>query len=427
MSDLTDVCFVSSSSSSSSSSRSSNSRRRFGTHSKPERRRHSFHRIFLPHSTNIFLRTMALRLLARGYLLCIFISVLLHHCPNLPFTALWAIAQWFPSYALQRQLQEKAWKHWEHDRAATAVNKTLRIQIDIPVVDVQRQRTRLLSYLQETYGNDWRKRPLLLQGLWTQEELRNSSRKLSLSGLLKEELQIPYFSDARIKGALAPDQSGSISDIVRNITELGAPHKIGTQYFVQIYPELIQEVAPAEIVSLLFGNYFEPKFIKGSGPFGMFPAMTTVPVFVAQSQRSKQPNSKTENAVPFTGLHCEPIGNVAVQLSGQKKWTLVSPEYSHLIRPSLAPDGRAFFASNVDLTTNAANYVPMYSATTKAGDAIWVPTWTWHRVDYLPSKDIAIGGSLFHFRPLDFVANNPLFAGMILPALFLELIGYNTQ
>lgn len=170
---------------------------------------------------------------------------------------------------------------------------------------------------------------------------------------------------------------------------------------------------------------------------------------------SADDDTKTQEGVPppaHTALHCEPIGNVAVQLSGQKQWTLVRPEFSNRLRPSIAPDGRAFFASWLSswprstASPEEGSIVPFYHAVTDAGDAIWVPTWTWHRVDYVsthaatssqdnatsnsdsPSlQSIAIGASLFHFRPVDFLLNNPLYAVLILPAIVLELIGYKTQ
>jgi hypothetical protein len=43
------------------------------------------------------------------------------------------------------------------------------------------------------------------------------------------------------------------------------------------------------------------------------------------------------------------------------------------------------------------------------------------------SSDIAIGASIFHFRPLGFIQNNPLFAFLIIPAIVLELVGFKTQ
>jgi len=400
----------------------------------------------------------------------------------------------------------------------------------------------LPEYLIASYGPDWIRRPLLLQQLWTPEELREDDeeegvseekeeqqcddnpqataatsttqtrerkrkrkRHLSLAGLLETNVSIPYFTDARLEGALSPDQTGRVQDIVRNMTAHGAPHKIGSQLLVQAFPEWIQEVAPVEILTPLFGDYFTADAVKGSGPYRFFPALTTVPVFVAstatadttattadkthqsQSSPAKQPPAKQPS--PFTALHCEPIGNIAVQLAGRKVWTLVRPEFSAWLQPTLAPDGRAFYAAQVKDYVQRG--IPTYTnVVTAAGDALWVPPWTWHRVDYAPepvvaaaatpaaattaatvttetpsscseedngnsndggatcsssstltsaasaspsssssstSSNLAIGASLFHFRFQDFVRNHPLFAVMILPAMVQELVGYKTQ
>ena len=366
--------------------------------------------------------------------------------PVLTHTSAWAVGQWLPSsFSIARQLQESAWDYWEESYNNNNKNQQEPLQLDIPIVHVQQHRDNLAEYLEQTYGTDWRRRPLLFKGLWTTEQLSDPNRRLSLAGLFQESLQIPYFTDARIPGALTPDQHAPVRDIVRNMTR-GMPHKIGTQWIVQQQPKLLQEVAPHDIVTTLFGNYFAPVSVTGGGPFHLFPALTTVPVFIANgTQTAGKVNTTTNNnnQKPFTALHCEPIGNVAVQLSGRKQWTLVSPEYSWQMRPSVAPDGRAFFASWItDIGQQQEQQqqysIPTYTAITAAGDAIWVPTWTWHRVDYIPSSasdhdgdddndELAIGASLFHFRPVDFVRNNPIFAILILPAIVMELIGYKTQ
>ena len=154
--------------------------------------------------------------------------------------------------------------------------------------------------------------------------------------------------------------------------------------------------------------------------------MTTVPVFVAPTVSAdadpanndkKDSSNTTLSLPPHTALHCEPISNIAVQLAGEKQWILVSPQHSHLLRPSLAPDGRAYIASHV---ANTAAVVPHYAVTTAAGDALWIPTWTWHHVAYTSSTttitstnaSLALGASLFHFVPSSFVRNNPLFAAL---------------
>jgi hypothetical protein len=380
---------------------------------------------------------------------------------------LWAAVQYLPwTWRLRTTVQEAAWQAssspllWdniqntnqeeegEHQQGQRQQQPRTRNET-VPSVDVQAHRNNLTGFLESTYGRDWRARPLLLKGLWTLDELRDRNRRLTLDGLLKENLTVPYFSDARVRHALTPDRAAPIQDIVHNISRNGMPHKIGTQLFVQTYPDLVVEVAPSDIVTELFGPYFTPNHVRGSGPFHRFPALTTVPLFVAsggrrgRSDQEQQQQQRASDATPgathsytkkssapltpYTALHCEPIGNVAVQLSGQKQWTLVRPEYWMELRPSAAPDGRAYFASWVAGGGDSHHSVPSYTVITEAGDAVWVPTWTWHRVDYIESEEISISGSLFHFRGFDFVYNNPLFAIMILPAILLELVGYKTQ
>ena len=51
-----------------------------------------------------------------------------------------------------------------------------------------------------------------------------------------------------------------------------------------------------------------------------------------------------------TDLHCEPIGNMMLQLGGRKRWTLVPPSESKLLRPTLSKDGRAYYQSSVPPT-----------------------------------------------------------------------------
>ena len=391
----------------------------------------------------------------------------------------WIVAQWMPLLAMREGLLVHAWGHWEEQRqnwygnhSNVLSSSSFRIQQRVPSLDVQKYKHNLSAHLEETYGKDWRTRPLLLRNLWSPSELADPRRRLSVPALLQENLTIPYFSDARLENALTPDAHGSVGSIVANMTKQGRPHKIGTQYLVQQYPELIQEIAPSSLLTELFGDYFTPDHVRGMMG-GVLPALTTVPVFIASSRHSwasrqdeppEQAAAATgashrlatrgvkRGASSFTALHCEPIGNVAVQLAGARQWTMVDPFFSFFIRPSTAPDGRAFFASwkpiptEMRTTTNDGNghvktsdeedwMVPYYRATTQAGDAMWVPTWTWHRVDYVGQgksndnhdDEISIGGSLFHFRPRDFIANNPLFAMLILPAIFLELLGFKTQ
>lgn len=352
----------------------------------------------------------------------------------------WTLSQWIPIRSIQTALLHTSWNNWDsiynQTNNVTAKKHTV-LHEEIPIVDVQEHLNDLSSYLESKYGIDWKRRPLLLRNLWSQSDLSNStSRRLSLEGLLKENLTVPYFWDSSKEGALTPDRSAPINEIISNMNR-GAPHKIGTQLLIQHYPEIILEVAPTKIVTDLFGSYFTPNSVKGFGPYQIFPALTTVPIFVANGTTSFIKKKQTTTNIstkdksllnrPFTALHCEPIGNIAVQLSGKKQWTLIRPEFSNHVKPSLSPDGRAFFASWQSSKGLLDNQVPSYTAITVAGDAMWVPPWTWHRVDYIESNELSIGASLFHFRFFEFVQNNPLFAFLIIPAMILEVVGYKTQ
>ncbi len=341
------------------------------------------------------------------------------------------------------------------------------------------------SFLEETYGNDWMERPILLKGLWTIEELidSSSSRKLTPEGLLQtKDLILPYFSDATVVGALEPDATAPVSEIVKAMLYENKPHKIGSQFIVQSRPDLLDEVAPLGFLTHLLGNHFSKDHLMGnphrSGWRSWLPGTTTVPVFIANTSpigasfesEEKQcgieskpdtnnnsdsnylcenPNvssTKTKQSKPFTGLHCEPIANVAVQLWGSRTWTLVDPEHSWKLKPSISKDGRSFYPSNLSPETLQSR-IPRYEATTTPGDAVWLPTWTYHKVDYvynssdgsdgkntgehhtalLHKDQLSIGASLFHFRPIDYVRRNPLFAFLLIPSLIKELAGIKTQ
>ncbi|CAB9524004.1 expressed unknown protein [Seminavis robusta] len=356
--------------------------------------------------------------------------------------AKWATVQWTPSFlnnAFAKQWQQEAWDHWDQVFRAKLKERNLvgkETLLSIPTVNVQDfggNYSALLQHLESTEGPRWREKPLLLRHLWTEEQLfHDENRRLSQRGLLRENLTIPYFIDSRNDAALAPNGKARIKDIVANISHHGAPHKIGSQLLVAEYPEIIQEVAPTQLVTTLFGDRFQPDHVR-QGAFGIpfLPSITTVPIFVAAVN-----NHKTTKQA-FTTLHCEPVGSVAVQLEGAKQWTLVSPEYSFLLHPFIGPDGRSYFVSGY-ASPQELEHVPRYQVTTYAGDALWVPTWTWHRVDYTSTssatsesdaggQQVAIAASLFHLRPPDFVAHNPLFAFLMVPSLIKEILKINSQ
>jgi hypothetical protein len=306
--------------------------------------------------------------------------------------------------------------------------------LKLPEINVQEHGDDVLSAIERKYGPRWRSKPLLFRSMWTLEELdSDSSRRLSLNGLLNENMVIPYFTNVSRSGALTPDAEGRISDIVANISAKSLPHKIGTQLLAQRNPELVYEVAPNQVVTQVFGNFFTPTMVRGFLN-GLLPAITVIPLFIAKGNfRARlgdgdggdDSSCSSDQEQPRTDMHCEPIANILVQLEGSKQITLILPKHSLQLQPRTSPDGRAYIYS----MSPSFDHVPRYVHSIEKGDAIYVPTWTWHRVDYNNDEDesIAISGSLFHFRPLDFIWRNPLHAAVIMPNLLKELTGLKSQ
>eukprot|EP00550_Attheya_septentrionalis_P011423 CAMPEP_0198305592 /NCGR_PEP_ID=MMETSP1449-20131203/57985_1 /TAXON_ID=420275 /ORGANISM="Attheya septentrionalis, Strain CCMP2084" /LENGTH=348 /DNA_ID=CAMNT_0044008127 /DNA_START=100 /DNA_END=1141 /DNA_ORIENTATION=- len=217
--------------------------------------------------------------------------------------------------------------------------------------------------VEKLLGRDWRRKPVLLKNLWSIEELKDSTRLLSFNGFHK-------------RGALRPNALATLAELSHEISSRKrSTAKMGSQLLVEAMPELILEVAPSDIVTRLWGNFFSPQHCRRYKAWWLswIPPITTVPIFMAQ-QSPSQPTVPTINASTAhnsesntngicsgnhddsclekrqqqhsrTDLHCEPIGNVAVQLQGSKVWTLVDPKYSMKLRPSISKHGRAYFYS----------------------------------------------------------------------------------
>jgi len=334
---------------------------------------------------------------------------------------------WFHRFV--DSLEENAWLAWEYEdkknknRLCSTNTSTL---LSIPTLDINQLNSCLLNTNEsprfcsnQLLQNDsWMQYPLLIRNLWTVNELNHPKRQLSMRGFQTNQtlagMIIPYYRDSTKavaeKGTnnsttagynyLSPDASSRLGDILDDITRVGggSKAKIATQYIVESHPHLIQDIIPptySHIIDELFGNVFQPQHLQPTGPFGIFPAWTTVPIFIAssttnQNARLNQSYSEcihpTDTCIPIrenhhnnntslqhakTDLHCEPIGNIAVQLLGRKRWTLVSPRFSKYLRPTISRHGRAFFFSMLPDTSNLHS-IPHYQVITEMGDALWV-------------------------------------------------------
>ena len=292
--------------------------------------------------------------------------------------------------------EEQIWGNWE--RSLLEESPAL---LPIPLV---------------TAGTDLRtvdlRRPFLAKNL-------SHADVLTIQDLLTpplSELKVDYFSDARRKNTV-PDAFGAVGAVVARILD-GGPEKFGTQMILKAFPVVMERFLDEnEWLSTVFGAGRVQTWRRMGGT-------VTVPVFMS---RGRAASGASLRDTTRTDLHCEPISNLVGQTVGEKAWTLIEPKYSHLLRPTVAPDGRAYFYSSVDpYDPSALSHVPRYEVVTQAGDVLYVPTWTWHRVQYLPEVT-AVSISLFEFVPSSFLTNNPLFAVSLIPNLIKEAIGIKTQ
>lgn len=232
-----------------------------------------------------------------------------------------------------------------------------------------------------------------------------------------------------------PDARAPLRDVVEQI-QSGRPAKTGTERLFRLFPDLLRDL-PLDLLHRLFGaGHFEPWRIG---------TLLTAPIFLSRGRREEKPAGEQEeggvptadyhrqrsegvaqNRTTRTDLHCEPIANVAIQILGRKKWTLVDPQHSFMLRPAHSPDGRAYVYASIDPADPAIGAVPRFEVEVQPGDLLYLPTWWWHRVDYLPGE-LSFTASLFHFRVDRFIANNPLYAAVIVPNLVKELMGWNVQ
>ena len=292
--------------------------------------------------------------------------------------------------------------------------------------------------------------PIILRNLWPPETFNDNERRLTPNGIMNDpqlsNLILPnYFSDATKYGydALKPDvlTKTTLSEFLEGILSGNTPNaKIGSQVIVDQIPELRNEIIPASMAKNLFGwnTYLEDAKKSLHSWLGdtvggwidkILPPMSYFPVFIASNQQSLPGAINTHLR---TDLHMEPIGNIAAQLHGTRQWTLVPTTWSKLLRPTVSKD-RGYFYSNIDpaLLHERLSRIPVvYNCTTRKGDVIWIPPWTWHRVDYdgeYSEESLSIGASIFHFFPKLYMTSNPLFSLLILPNLIQEVLGFNIE
>lgn len=220
------------------------------------------------------------------------------------------------------------------------------------------------------------------------------------------EIEIDYFTDARRQNTV-PDGYARLKSVVQNITK-GGTQKFGTEMVFRQHPELITEFPLDAMEKIVGKGHLDPSLVGST---------LTVPVFMGHGHEANTTR---------TDLHCEPIENLVLQLRGRKKWMLLPPSQSKYLRPRIGPDGRAYVFSTLTPDNPQIRRLQRYELETRSGDLLFVPTWTWHRVDYIPGET-AFSASFFHVKFANMACNNPWFAASSVPNMIKELVGLKMQ
>lgn len=220
-----------------------------------------------------------------------------------------------------------------------------------------------------------------------------------------QDLAIEFFSDATLKPplGLVPDKTGTLAEILPLVRTGNA--KIATEMVIRRHPELLRELPLAEL-DKTFGAYFNPRLLG---------LTLTAPLFVGRRGR--------------TDLHAEPIANVALQMQGTKRWSLIDPRCWRSLKPRISPNGRAYLASGLDPDDDLTHHQCLDHVDLGPRDLLFLPPFWWHRVDYVDDDDVAIGVSLFHlrFKALVLDPRNLFFFLVLGPNILKELVGWKTQ
>ena len=88
-----------------------------------------------------------------------------------------------------------------------------------------------------------------------------------------------------------------------------------------------------------------------------------------------------------SNMHCGGSGNFFCMIKGRKRWTLINPKYSSLLKGRVAKSGihgqTLFDMPDIPLSEypKIFTYLPRYDVTLEPGDILWNAPWWWHRIE----------------------------------------------
>jgi len=106
-------------------------------------------------------------------------------------------------------------------------------------------------------------------------------------------------------------------------------------------------------------------------------------------------NSKDK--ISGTNIHCAGNGNMFCMIKGIKKWVLIDPKYSFLLKGRLSKSGihaqSLFDMPDFDIskTPDILKHIPRYEINLEPGDVLWNAPWWWHRIQNLNQDSENIG------------------------------------
>ena len=88
-----------------------------------------------------------------------------------------------------------------------------------------------------------------------------------------------------------------------------------------------------------------------------------------------------------SNMHCGGSGNFFCMIKGTKRWTLIDPKYSCILKGRVANSGihaqTLFDMPDTKLSTypEILEYLPRYDIVLEPGDILWNAPWWWHRIE----------------------------------------------
>jgi len=104
-------------------------------------------------------------------------------------------------------------------------------------------------------------------------------------------------------------------------------------------------------------------------------------LFIGYNKKDKK------NKLTGSNMHCAGSGNFFCMIKGTKRWTLIDPKYSCILKGRAASSGiyaQTLFDmpdTDISIYPEILEYLPRYDIVLEPGDILWNAPWWWHRIE----------------------------------------------